>query len=113
MDKEPDVSRHRTSNRVAMFHDCVVERKDPDFDRCYDRYMKIYDPGFGFSAGSYPVQPLFSPAVNYNTEFHNLVQAIGLKFALIRLTGLFLNKYMDMGLYNHRVLQLAMVPQTL
>jgi len=36
-DKEPVVSRYRPSNRVAIFRDREVERKDPDFDRNYDR----------------------------------------------------------------------------
>ncbi|ONK71258.1 uncharacterized protein A4U43_C04F6590 [Asparagus officinalis] len=71
-DKEPVVSRYRASNRVAIFRDREVERKDPDFDRNYDRYMQRFDPGFGFSGGPYTMQPLFSPAVNYNTEFPQL-----------------------------------------
>lgn len=36
-EKEP-VGRFRTNNRVAIFRDREVERKDPDFDRSYDRY---------------------------------------------------------------------------
>lgn len=71
-DNEPVVSRHRASNRVAIFRDREVERKDPDYDRNYDRYMQRFDPGFGFSGGPYTMQPLFSPAVNYNTEFPQL-----------------------------------------
>ena len=39
---------------------------------CIFRYMQRFDPGFGFSGGPYPMQPLFSPAVNYNTEFPQL-----------------------------------------
>ena len=34
--------------------------------------MQRFDPGFGFSGGPYTMQPLFSPAVNYNTEFPQL-----------------------------------------
>ncbi|KAJ6803295.1 uncharacterized protein M6B38_107775 [Iris pallida] len=71
-EKEPVVSRYRPSNRVAIFRDREVERKDPDYDRNYDRYTQRFDPGFGFSGGPYTIQPLFSPSVNYNTEFPQL-----------------------------------------
>lgn len=37
------------------------------FFRCVQRF----DPGFGFN-GPYAIQPLYSPAVNYNTEFPQL-----------------------------------------
>ncbi|KAE9451272.1 hypothetical protein C3L33_16827, partial [Rhododendron williamsianum] len=43
---------------VAIFRDRDVERKDPDFDRSYDRYMQRFDPGFGFNGGPYVVQPM-------------------------------------------------------
>ena len=36
-DKDPVISRYRPSNRVAIFRDREVERKDPDYDRSYDR----------------------------------------------------------------------------
>ena len=36
------------------------------------RYMQRFDPGFGFSAGPYTVQPMYTPAINYNTEFPQL-----------------------------------------
>lgn len=39
---EESVGRYRQSNRVAIFRDREVERKDPDFDRSYDRYDRIY-----------------------------------------------------------------------
>ncbi|XP_072995931.1 uncharacterized protein [Typha latifolia] len=71
-DPEPQVSRHRASSRVAIFRDREVDRKDPDYDRSYDRYAQRFDPGFGFSGGPYTMQPLYSPAVNYNTEFPQL-----------------------------------------
>lgn len=70
-EKDP-VSRHRPNNRVAIFRDREIDRKDPDYDRNYDRYLQRFDPGFGFSAGPYTVQPMYSPAVNYNTEFPQL-----------------------------------------
>nr|XP_010907139.1 R3H domain-containing protein 1 isoform X1 [Elaeis guineensis] len=76
-DKEPAVSRYRTSNRVAIFRDREVDRKDPDYDRTYDRYMQRFDPGFGFNGGPYAMQPMFSPAVNYNTEFPQLGSSHG------------------------------------
>ncbi|KAA8534543.1 hypothetical protein F0562_032060 [Nyssa sinensis] len=36
-EKEP-VGRFRTNNRVAIFRDREVDRKDPDYDRNYERY---------------------------------------------------------------------------
>ncbi|KAF5733686.1 R3H domain-containing protein 2-like isoform X1 [Tripterygium wilfordii] len=70
-EKEP-ASRYQPNNRVAIFRDCEVERKDPDYDRSYDRYMQRFDPGFGFNGGSYIMQPMYTPAVTYNTEFPQL-----------------------------------------
>lgn len=72
IENEPVVSRYRVSNRVAIFRDREVDRKDPDYDRSYDRYMQRFDPGFGFNGGAYTLQPLYTPAVNYNTEFPQL-----------------------------------------
>ncbi|KAL1342427.1 hypothetical protein HN51_029002 [Arachis hypogaea] len=67
------VGRYRQSNnRVAIFRDREIDRKDPDYDRSYDRYMQRFDPGFGFNGGSYPIQPMYTPVVNYNTEFPQL-----------------------------------------
>ncbi|KAL6838430.1 hypothetical protein ACP4OV_031675 [Aristida adscensionis] len=74
-DKEPTVNRNRQNNRVAIFRDRESERKDPDYDRSYDRYMQRFDPGFGFNGGPYTIQPLYAPAVNYNTEFPQLGSA--------------------------------------
>ncbi|KAK3015036.1 hypothetical protein RJ639_005561 [Escallonia herrerae] len=70
-DKE-QVGRSKTNNKVAIFRDREVERKDPDFDRSYDRYAQRFDPGFGFNGGPYAIQPLYSPILNYNTEFPQL-----------------------------------------
>ncbi|XP_058182557.1 uncharacterized protein LOC131300641 [Rhododendron vialii] len=70
-------SRTNTNSKVAIFRDRDVERKDPDFDRSYDRYMQRFDPGFGFNGGPYVVQPMYAPAVNYNTEFPQLGSAHG------------------------------------
>lgn len=36
------------------------------------RYMQRFDPGFGFNGGPYSMPPLYSPTVNYNTEFPQL-----------------------------------------
>ncbi|KAK1311268.1 hypothetical protein QJS10_CPA08g01506 [Acorus calamus] len=66
------VNRFRGGNRVAIFRDREVERKDPDYDRSYDRYTQRFDPGFGFNGGPYTIQPLYAPAVNYNSEFPQL-----------------------------------------
>uniref|UniRef100_A0A7N0T6G5 Uncharacterized protein n=1 Tax=Kalanchoe fedtschenkoi TaxID=63787 RepID=A0A7N0T6G5_KALFE len=64
--------RYRPNNRVAIFRDREIECKDPDYDRSYDRYMQRFDPGFGFNGGAYTMQPMYTPAVNYNTEFPQL-----------------------------------------
>lgn len=69
------VGRYRGTNRVAIFRDREIDQKDPDYDRNYDRYMQRFDPGFGFNGGSYSIQPLYAPAVNYNTEFPQLGSA--------------------------------------
>ncbi|GAB2286944.1 hypothetical protein Dimus_021332 [Dionaea muscipula] len=70
-EKEPAV-RYRPNNRVAIFRDREVDRKDPDYDRSYERYVQRFDPGFGFNTGLYAVQPMYMPALNYNTEFPQL-----------------------------------------
>lgn len=36
-EKEP-IGRQKSNNRVAIFRDREVDRKDPDYDRSYDRY---------------------------------------------------------------------------
>lgn len=36
-EKEP-VGRYKPNNRVAIFRDREIDRKDPDYDRSYDRY---------------------------------------------------------------------------
>ncbi|MFS7937904.1 putative R3H domain, SUZ domain, R3H domain superfamily protein [Helianthus anomalus] len=68
-------SRSRNNSKVAIFRDREVERKDPDYDRSYDRYAQRFDPGFGFNGGSYPVQPMYAPVLTYNTEFPQLGSA--------------------------------------
>ncbi|KAL3649676.1 hypothetical protein CASFOL_006079 [Castilleja foliolosa] len=65
-------SRPKTNNRVAIFRDRETDRKDPDYKRGYDRYMQRFDPGFGFSGGPYTIQPMYAPALTYNTEFPQL-----------------------------------------
>ncbi|XP_061374260.1 uncharacterized protein LOC133316516 [Gastrolobium bilobum] len=70
-EKEP-VGRYRQNSRVAIFRDREVERRDPDYDRSYERYMQRFDPGFGFSGGSYTMQPMYASVLNYNTEFPQL-----------------------------------------
>ncbi|KAK4761835.1 hypothetical protein SAY87_029719 [Trapa incisa] len=66
------ICRGKMNNRVAIFRDREVDRNDPDYDRSYDRYTRRFDPGFGFNGGSYVIQPTFTPALNYNTEFPQL-----------------------------------------
>ncbi|OMO67821.1 Single-stranded nucleic acid binding R3H [Corchorus capsularis] len=70
-EKEP-IGRSKSNGRVAIFRDRETDRKDPDYDRNYDRYMQRFDPGFGFSSGPYMMQPMYTPAINYNTEFPQL-----------------------------------------
>ncbi|KAK6933529.1 SUZ domain [Dillenia turbinata] len=74
-EKEP-IGRFKPNNRVAIFRDREVDRKDPDYDRSYDRsydrYMQWFDHGFGFNGGPYTMQPMYTPALNYNTEFPQL-----------------------------------------
>ncbi|KAE8717912.1 pentatricopeptide repeat-containing protein [Hibiscus syriacus] len=70
-EKEP-IGRSKPHNRVAIFRDHETERKDPDYNRNYDRYMQRFDPGFGFNSGPYTMQPMYTPAINYNTEFPQL-----------------------------------------
>lgn len=74
MEKER-VGGSKISNKVAILRDHETDRKDPDYDRSHDRYMQRFDPGFGFNAGAYGIQPLYAPAVDYNTEFPQLGQA--------------------------------------
>ncbi|KAM1263080.1 hypothetical protein ACFX13_028795 [Malus domestica] len=73
-EKEP-VGRYKPNNRVAIFRDREIDCKDPDYDRSYDRYMQRFDPRFGFSGGPYTIQPMYTPALNYNTEFPQLGSA--------------------------------------
>ncbi|XP_044461740.1 R3H domain-containing protein 2-like isoform X2 [Mangifera indica] len=70
------VGRYKpNSSRVAIFRDREIDRKDPDYDRSYDRYMQRFDPGFGFNSAPYSIQPMYAPALNYNTEFPQLGSA--------------------------------------
>uniref|UniRef100_A0A0C9RHJ3 TSA: Wollemia nobilis Ref_Wollemi_Transcript_21836_2134 transcribed RNA sequence n=1 Tax=Wollemia nobilis TaxID=56998 RepID=A0A0C9RHJ3_9CONI len=62
----------KANNRVAIFRDRETDRKDPDYDRSYDKYTQRFDPGFGFNMGPYSMQAMYAPAVNYNTEFPQL-----------------------------------------
>lgn len=72
LEEDMDNVRCTSNSRVAIFRDHEVERKDPDYDRIYDRYIQRFDPGFGFNVGSYLVQPMYTPVLNYNTEFPQL-----------------------------------------
>lgn len=66
-------SRVNSNNsRVAIFRDREKDRKDPDYDRSYDRYNQRFDPGFGLNLGPFSMQALYTPHVNYNTEFPQL-----------------------------------------
>eukprot|EP00249_Psilotum_nudum_P016777 c25984_g1_i1 orf=709-2112(+) len=60
------------SSRVAILRDREKDRKDPDYDRTYERYMQRFDPGFGVNLGALNMQAIYSPVVNYNTEFPQL-----------------------------------------
>lgn len=41
----------------------------------FTRYAQRFDPGFGFNGGPYTIQPLYSPVLNYSTEFPQLGSA--------------------------------------
>ncbi|XP_021803962.1 R3H domain-containing protein 2-like [Prunus avium] len=55
-EKEP-VGRYKPNNRVAIFRDREIDRKDPDYDRSYDRYgihclyLLFSPPSFFFGRG--------------------------------------------------------------
>lgn len=48
--EKESVGRFKTNNRVAIFRDREVERKDPDFDRSYDRYAVVHSPFHSLSS---------------------------------------------------------------
>ena len=71
-EREPN-GRVKTNNgRVAIFRDREKDRKDPDYNRSYDRYHQRFDPGFGLNLGPFSMQAVYAPPVNYNTEFPQL-----------------------------------------
>lgn len=47
--EKEQIGRSKTSNRVAIFRDREIDRKDPDYDRNYDRYILL---PFSFSQAS-------------------------------------------------------------
>ncbi|CAM6082238.1 unnamed protein product [Calypogeia fissa] len=62
-----------SNSRVAIFRDREKDRKDPDYDRNYDRYSQRFEPGFGMNIGGpFGMQAIYTPLVNYNTEFPQL-----------------------------------------
>nr|CAD1838565.1 unnamed protein product [Ananas comosus var. bracteatus] len=71
-------SASASGGRVAIFRDREVDRKDPDYDRNYDRYMQRFDPGFGFGGGPYTMQPLFLLLLTTILSSLSLDQATGL-----------------------------------
>lgn len=59
--------------RVAILRDREKERRDPDFDRNYDRYSQRFDQGFGaVTMPPYGIQAMYAPLVTYNSEFPSL-----------------------------------------
>lgn len=53
--------------------DCILYCSTAHMDMPFSsRYLQRFDPGFGFSGGPYTIQPMYAPAVNYNTEFPQL-----------------------------------------
>lgn len=52
-EKEP-IGRPNTNSRVAIFRDREVDRKDPDYDRNYDRYRLFFPSIILFSIPSVP-----------------------------------------------------------
>ncbi|XP_045828489.1 uncharacterized protein LOC123920272 [Trifolium pratense] len=66
------VGRQMQSSRVAIFRDREVDRKDPDYDRSYERFVQRFDPGHGFNGGSHTMQPMYTAVSNYHPEFPQL-----------------------------------------
>ncbi|PNX82622.1 R3H domain-containing protein, partial [Trifolium pratense] len=66
------VGRQMQSSRVAIFRDREVDRKDPDYDRSYERFVQRFDPGHGFNGGSHTMQPMYTAVSNYRPEFPQL-----------------------------------------
>ncbi|XP_024542542.1 uncharacterized protein LOC112350481 [Selaginella moellendorffii] len=82
----------KSRQKVAIFRDREKDRKDPDYDRNYDRYKFLaevttfvdaflcicrysqrFDPGFGLNQPpAFGMQARYTPVVNYNTEFPQL-----------------------------------------
>lgn len=56
-----------TNNRVVIFGDKEIDRKDPDYDRNFDRHSLRFDLGFGFNIGQYHMQAIYAPTIDYNT----------------------------------------------
>lgn len=71
-ERETGARNKGNSNRVAIFRDREKDRRDPDYDRSYDRYMQRFDPGFGVNLGPFGMQAMYTPVLNYNTEFPQL-----------------------------------------
>uniref|UniRef100_A0A0C9QWM8 TSA: Wollemia nobilis Ref_Wollemi_Transcript_3736_2087 transcribed RNA sequence n=1 Tax=Wollemia nobilis TaxID=56998 RepID=A0A0C9QWM8_9CONI len=67
-EREPAGRGKPNNNRVAIFRDREKDKKDPDYDRSYDRYNQRIDPGFGLNSGSFNMQALYPP-VNCNSDF--------------------------------------------
>ncbi|CAI8604068.1 unnamed protein product [Vicia faba] len=66
--EKESVDRPIQSSRVAIYRDREVDRKDPDYDRSYERYVQRFDPGFGFNGG-YTMQPMYTAVSNYRPDF--------------------------------------------
>ncbi|AES62026.1 putative R3H domain, SUZ domain-containing protein [Medicago truncatula] len=75
------VGGQRQSSRVAIFRDHEVDRKDPDYNRNYERFVQRFDPGFGFNGGSYTMQPMYATVSNYHTGFQQLGSTHGLQLS--------------------------------
>ncbi|KAK2457544.1 Single-stranded nucleic acid binding R3H protein [Trifolium repens] len=75
------VGRHMQGSRVAIFRDREVDRKDPDYDRSYERFVQRFDPGYGFNGGSQTMQPMYTAVSNYPTEFPQLGSTHGLQLS--------------------------------
>ncbi|XP_058770086.1 uncharacterized protein LOC131643783 [Vicia villosa] len=71
-EEKESVGRPMQNSRVAIYRDREVDRKDPDYDRSYERYVQRFDPGFGFNGGSYTMQPMYTAVSNYRTDFPHL-----------------------------------------
>eukprot|EP00249_Psilotum_nudum_P022569 c28569_g1_i2 orf=564-2009(+) len=71
-EREPAVRLKLSANKVAILRDREKDRRDPDYDRTYERYTQRFDPGFGVNLGPFSMQAIYAPMASSGTEFPQL-----------------------------------------